>query len=171
MSIAAALKGLNRKTITLPLSDPATGEPLQVTIRRVSGGEVTARAGSPLTLLALARGGDPNETDEQRRERLLQQALSEPETFAGAFEYGQKLQRAVVCLGVVSEKVVERPESELGVDEIRPEHFGDALPVVYNAILEFSDLPYQPMELADLRRFRREPVAGDDARDGEGVRN
>lgn len=170
MSIASTLKRLNRRTITLPVHDPETGEALTVTIRRVSAGEVTARAGSPL-LLALARNADPDESEAERRERLMRQALDDPEMLAETIEYGRRIQYAVVSLGVVSEKVVDKPESELAEDEIRPEHFGDALSVVYNAILEFSDLPYQPMEVADMRRFRREPVAGDYVGDGGEVRH
>ena len=171
MSIASTLKRLNRKTITLPINDPETGEPLTVVIRRVRAGEVTARAGSPLSLLAAARNADPGETPEQYRERVLKQALADPQLFAETVEYGQRMQAAVVSLGVISEKVVDKSEHELAEDEVLPEHFGDALPMLYNAIIEFSNLPYQPLEGADLTRFRQQSVARDILSDGGEVRN
>jgi hypothetical protein len=169
VGVAGKLKKLTRKVVPLSVIDDETGEPLTVVIRKVGAGEVTARTGKPLSLLMALRAGDPDETPEQRQQRLIEEMQHNPELKQDSIRYGEQVQRTVVCLGVVSEKIVDKPFVELAEDEIRPEDLADDFPRVYNAILSFSGLPYQSMEVADMTRFPAEPVAEHVLEDGEGT--
>ena len=170
MSVAKSLKKLTRKVITLKQQDPDTGEPLSVTIRKVSVGEVTGRTGAPLSLRHLV-GTREGETAEERVQRIREELGNDPESIRETMVFAEKTRNAVVCLGVVSEKVVDKAHDELAEDEMRPDDFGEDLPTVYNAILEFSGLPYQPLEVADMTRFPEESVAGPVLGNGERAGN
>lgn len=174
---ARLFRKLTRKIVTLPAATQAAREAgdigpedeVTVTIAKVSVGAVTARVGAPASIRERLRGEDPEETPEQRRERITREIQENPERVREMLEYQENLTRAIVCLGVMSEKVVDKHESELEDEEITPEHFGEDLPVVYNAILSFSDLPFLPSEVRDAARFRPEQVAQPVLADGEGA--
>jgi predicted transcriptional regulator len=168
MSQASLLKKRTRKVVTLAQTDDE-GNPITVVIRKVMAGQVTARAGAPLSIITALREGDPNETMEQRKERLRATALEDPERIREMADYGQRLRQAVVSLGVVSLKVVDKPEAELEEDEILPDHFGEDFATLYNAILQFSDLPFSPVEVRDATAFRPEQVAEPVLGNGEGA--
>lgn len=161
MSNAKLLKKLSRKVITLSQVDPETGEPLSVTIRKVKAGEVNARVGKPMSLMGALRDFDPDETPEERRKRVMHVLTDDPEMLEESMRYGEEVKRAVLCLGVTSELVVDKSQHELTDIELCPEDFGDDFGMLYNAILEFSDLPFQPEKVADLSRFRQDGVAED----------
>lgn len=154
MSFASLLKQRTRKTVTLRQTDDA-GQPITVVIKKISAGEITARIGAPWGLLQAAAdvmSGERAEREAASRELIAR----DPEAFAEAVQYGARKKAAVVCLGVVSEKVVDKPEHELAEDEMRPEHFREDFELLYNEIVTFSGLPYNSLEVRDLATFRSE---------------
>lgn len=153
MSAAKLLKNLNRKVIELSQINPETNEPVKVTIRKVKQGEVIARSGMPMSLINLAKAGPEGETPEQRQKRMMEEIKRSPDDFLAAMQSGNKIRRAVLCLGIVSEKVVDKPENELLEDEMCPELFGVDQDMLYNAICEYSNLPFGRAEVADLNSF------------------
>jgi hypothetical protein len=158
MSQASLYRKRTRKVVTLSQTDEE-GKPMTVVIRKVTAGQVSARAGAPVSIISALRQADAQETPEQRKERVLAEALEDPDRLRELADYNQRLRQAVVCLGVVSEKVVDKPEAELEDDEMLPEHFGEDFSTVYNAIIQFSGLPFTPAEVRDATAFRPEQVA------------
>jgi uncharacterized protein YjgD (DUF1641 family) len=155
MSAAKLLKNLNRRVIALTQINPETNKPLTVTIRKVKQGEVIARSGMPMSLINLAKAGPENEAKEERTKRMMER-IKTPEgrdEFMQAMQTGLKMRRATLCLGIVSDKVVDKPENELLEDEVTPEIFGDDQDLIYNAICDFSNLPFGRAEVADLETF------------------
>jgi hypothetical protein len=177
MSQASLFRKLTRKSVTLPAATKAAREAgdiptdaeITVLIRKVPVGEVTARAGAPSSVRERLRTSDPGETPEERKARIVQEVLGDQEGFKELIAYNERLQEAIVCLGVTSMKVVDKPEPDLEDDEIVPGHFGEDLPHLYNEILRFSDLPFTPAEVRDATTFREEPVATPVLADGEGA--
>jgi len=156
------LRQLNRTKLELPHLTRALRQTGQlepdgsavITIRKVKVGEVTALVDTPPRLLAVRR--QRAEIDKQREGEGLEPITDEDwspkleaileedqDLMRATTRYNSELQRAIIQLGVVSEKVVLNPElvTEEG-DEILPEDFGDDFEAVYNGIVEWSSLPY-----------------------------
>jgi hypothetical protein len=177
MSNASLFRKLTRKVITLPAATRAAREAgdipedqeVTVIIRKVTVGEVTARAGSPASIRERLRKLDPDESEEDRKARIVAETLGDQESWDELIAYNRRLETAIVCLGVASETVVDKPEAQLEGDEITPDFFGPDLSTVYNAILAFSDLPFTPAEVRDATTFRPEPLAAPVLADGEGA--
>lgn len=163
MSLASKLKKLSRKVLTLSTGD-------ELVIRKVLAGEVTARTGTPITLLGLISGHE-GETDEERNARLAEELQRDPEMLLETMSYNRRVQSVVVSLGCVNLKVVGKPYEELAEDEIRPEDLGGDFSTVYNEIVAFSGLPYAPVEVADMSRFSPQQVGVDSVADGERTQN
>jgi hypothetical protein len=168
LSQASLLRKRSRKIVTLSQTDEE-GNPITVVIRSLTAGMVQARAGASPAMISALRNMDAGETPEQRKQRLIQESLEDPERLAESARYNERVRNAVVCLGVVSEKVVDKPEAELEEDEMLPEHFGRDFATVYNAIVHFSGLPYTPAEVRDATAFRPEQVAQHVLDPGEGT--
>ncbi len=156
MGIASRLKKLTRKKVNLSQTDPETGEPFSVIIRKVRVGEVTALTGVPPLLFTL--GKEKGESDEEHQERVKAMMMDQPELAALGLAQTRSTQRAVIALGVASENVVY--EGETTDDTMSPEDFGDDYDLVYDAIVAFSSLPYSLAGGAGVETFPPGPETG-----------
>lgn len=179
MSIASKLKSSNRKTVELlnqydaetgELLRDENGDPLKLTIRRVTSQTVMLKAGAPMLLNMFTAAGE-DETEEERRERMQREAMSDPEKLQESAAFFTRLVRVTVCAGVVDVPIVDKHESELAADEITPEMLGDDLPRVFNAIAQFSGIPFSAPEVAATRTFPAVEVAADSRPDGGAIRD
>lgn len=152
MSLTKNIKKLSRKVVTLGSIQDEEGNPLTVVIRKVKNREVLLSAGAPLGILAFAQS-EEDETDDERTERIAAKIKEDPARVKEAFEFQERLLQAVVCAGVVSDKVVSKPFAELAEDEVHITELGDDVQLLFNEIISFSGLPYHPLEVADARRF------------------
>ena len=152
MSLTKSIKKLSRKVVALQTITDENGDPAQVVIRKVKNREVLMAAGAPVGILAFA-GSEEGESEEERRERIAEKIKADPERVAEAVAFQERLTIAVVCAGVASDKVVNKPFAELAEDEVHINELGEDVQLLFNEIVSFSGLPYQPLEVADARRF------------------
>lgn len=166
------LRELNRKTLELPHATRALRqlgklEPDQVfalTIRKVKLGEVTALVDTPPRLLALNRERGEDMTDDDWNQRVQELLEGDENLMRVTTKYNTDLQRAIVQLGVTSQTIVlSADEMTEDGDEILPEDLGDDFEIVYNAILEWSMLPYARLSAT----FLEDEVADAPEPDGE----
>ena len=166
---AKAFRKMTRKRLELGVDDE-TGETLEVVIRKVRVGEVTAVVGTPPSLFAFAVDAPEGETDAQRAQRM-KDLMAEDEDFGRSMtRQTLETQNAVVSLGVVSPKIVFKEEHELGDDEMRPEDLGEHFTHVHDEIIKFSSLPYQPLGGAGMAAFQEVAVSASAEPDGEILR-
>lgn len=178
MSHAAALKKLNRRTVTLPAATSAAreagsitaDETLNVTIRKVTAMEVMTIVSTPPSVFKLAARRDPNDDADTTRQKLEQALADDPNILRDTQRQTLETQRAIIALGVTSETVVlDRDASE---DEMRPEDFGDDFAFLHDEIVAWSSLPYQRLGgTAAIETFPAEPVGGATQPDGEALRH
>ena len=152
MSLTKNIKKLSRKVVTLQSIQDEAGNPLSVTIRKLKNREVMLAAGAPLGILALAQS-EGEETEEERKARIVERIKEDPERVKESLAFQERLTIAVVCAGVASDKIVNKPFAELAEDEVHISELGDDVLYLFNEIISFSGLPYHPLEVAEARRF------------------
>lgn len=142
MSLAAKLRQKNRTHVTL-----STGDVVEV--RGVTQAEVTARLGGfsgPLVAAVRMSAGGMNSAE-------ILQGL-EGDQVNALVEFQHRYEVALLCLGVTSLKVVDKPAHELADDEILPTDLGADRALVLEAIQRASGL----VSPEDAERFRTAPV-------------
>lgn len=178
MSHAAALKKLNRRVVTLPTATRLAreagalpgDETLDVTIRKVTAMEVMTIVSTPPSVFKLAARRDPSDDADTTRQKLEQALADDPNVLRDTQRQTLETQRAIIALGVTSETVVL--DREPGEEEMRPEDFGDDFAFLYDAIVDWSSLPYQRLGgTAAIETFPAEPVGGEAQPDGEALRH
>jgi len=178
MSNAALLRNLTRKTVVLPAatrlaraagSIPATDD-LTVTIRKVKVGEVVGIVPTPPSVFRLAalqatEGEDPT----LARQRIEQALTDDPALIHDSQRQTLDTQRAIIALGVTSERVVLEATDD--PDSMTPEDFGDDFTYLHDEIVRWSSLPYARLGGSALGTFPDEPVGGGAEQDGEALRH
>lgn len=148
MSIKSLTKKLTRKVVTLPKlteAAKASGDwteegDVKITIRKVTMDEVTALTGVMPGIFNLRQKLLDEGLKGQELATALQSAITTDDDMLQASNKHQLLtKRAVISLGVVSETVKLKAEYP---DDMTPEDFGDDFDHLYNAIIDFSSLPF-----------------------------
>lgn len=158
MALAKQIKKLTRKPITLPnltkelreKGELGPEESATVVIRKVNQGEVTVLVGTMPGVLdlrekLLAEGLRGEELTQALTKNLTEALTNDPEMQRTSARQDWNTKRAVIALGVFSEKVVydyaELTGGE-GDEPMTPEDFGEDLEYLYEQIVRFSSLPY-----------------------------
>jgi hypothetical protein len=158
MALAKQIKKLTRKPLTLPFwteklrsEGKLTAEQnAEVIIRKVHEGEIAALVGVMPGVLdlrekLLAEGLKGKELLKTLTANLTDALTNDPEMQRISARQDWNTKRAVIALGVVSEKVVYNHEELTGGEgdePMTPEDFGEDLEYLYEQIVRFSSLPY-----------------------------
>jgi len=153
MGQGSLIRKLSRRTVPLEnltrlaveAGELPEGQQLTIQIRRVTALEVTKATGGVPSLLRVARMRQPGESDEQWRERWQQMIAEQPELVTESIEYAQRLKVAVLCAGCVAPRVVPS-DADLAAgddDALTVADLADDADAVYEAIIEFSGLPFR----------------------------